>query len=112
MHAAATLTIEGPHADRALAEFLAIPGIDGAEQPDGREVFRDPAVLAVVGSLVGIAGGLAGIVSSILDWRGRWLAARDGRRLRVVLHDAHGNRLELADATPEQITQALRTFAR
>lgn len=107
-----SIAIEGPEADRALEEFFAIPGIEGAAQPrrQGR-VMRDGGALVVIGAVVGIVGGVASVVSAILDWRDRWLKARETKRLNVVIEDARGNRLALDRATPEQITAALQTLA-
>lgn len=106
------IAVEGPEADRALQEFLAIPGIQGTVQPVPRgRAMRDGGVLVVIGAIVGIVGGVASVVSAILDWRERWLKARETTRLSVVIEDARGNRIALDRATPEQITAALQTLA-
>jgi hypothetical protein len=108
-----TVAVEGPDADRALGELLAIPGIRGDVQPTEQDAIRrDGGVLVAIGAIVGIASGLASVVDSIIEWRGKWKAAREGKRLNVVIEDARGNRLVLDDATPEQITRALHTLAR
>lgn len=105
------IAIEGPDADRALEEFLAIAGIEGSAQPVERgTVYRDGGVLVAIGAIIGIAGGVAQIVSSIIDWRERWKKANENKRLSVTIQDARGNRLALDKATPEQITAVLETL--
>ena len=109
----ATMTIaaEGAGAREAVTEFLALPGLRGEMQRRDGVVYRDGGALAVVATILGIAGGVAQLVSSIIEWREKWIARGERERLSVVLQDAHGNRLALADATPEQITAALKTLA-
>ncbi len=106
-----TIAIEGPDSGRALEEFLALPGLEGEWRRGGEEAEREIGVLVAVGAVVAIAGGVAQVVSSILDWRDRWLRARQSSRLSVVIEDARGNRLALNAATPEEIAAALRTLA-
>jgi hypothetical protein len=106
-----TVAIEGPGASQALAELLALPGLQGEARPVERgTVYRDGGLLAAIGAIVGIVGGVASAVSSIIAWREKWKAAHDTRRLSIVIEDARGNRLSLDDATPEQITAALQTL--
>lgn len=106
------IAIEGPDADRALEELLAIDGIHGhAQQAESGVVYRDGGVLVAIGAIVGIAGGIASIVSSIIDWRERWKKAHETKRLSVTIQDAKGNRLALDQASPEQITAVLQTLA-
>jgi hypothetical protein len=112
MSNAITISIEGANASRALVDFLAIPGIDGTATPVRHDkVYRSGEVLAI-GAIVGIAGGIAQLVSSILEWHDRWKKANQEKHLSVVIEDAKGNRLALDGATPEQVTAALRTLAR
>jgi len=107
-----TVTIEGPSASRALDELLAIPGIEATrDTPAPKVVYRDAGVLSAVGEIIGIVGGIAGIVSAVIEWREKWLKGRGGERLDAVIQDAHGNRLLLRSATPEQLTQALQSLA-
>lgn len=67
-------------------------------------------MLVAIGTIVGIVGGIASVVSSIIDWREKWKAANQAQRLSVVIEDGRGNRLALDSATPEQITAALQTL--
>lgn len=106
------IAIEGPDADRALEEFLTIAGIEGNAEPvEVGHAYRDGGALVAIGAIVGIAGGLAQIVSSIIDWRERWKKARENKRLSITIEDARGNRLTLDKASPEQITAVLETLA-
>jgi hypothetical protein len=107
------IAIEGPNAGRALEELFAIVGIEGESQPvvERGEVYRDGGVLVAVGAIVGIVGGVAQIVSSIIDWRERWKKAHENKQLSVTIEDARGNRLALDKASPEQITAVLQTLA-
>jgi hypothetical protein len=107
------IAIEGPGADRALADFLAIEGISGSAQSTRPgKIYRDGGVLVAIGAVIGVASGIAQVVSSILDWRERWKKANENKPLSVTIEDARGNRLLLDNATPEQITVALQTLAR
>ncbi len=106
-----TIAVEGPDANRALDEFLAIQGIHGNAEPvEQGQVYRDGGVLVAIGAIIGIAGGVAQIVSSIIDWRERWKKGHENKRLSVTIQDARGNRLALDRATPEQITAVLETL--
>lgn len=106
------VSIEGPHASYALAEFLAIDGIEGdaGAAPRGR-VRRDASLLEAAGAIVGITGGIASVVTQILAWRETWRRRGEAERFSVVIEDAAGNRLALDRATPEQITAALQTLS-
>jgi len=106
------IAIQGRGASRALDELLAIPGIEAVRHtpPPPKVVYRDAGLLSAVGEIVGIAGGIAGIVSAIIEWREK-LKARGGSQLDVVIEDARGNRLLLRSATPEQLTQVLQSIA-
>jgi hypothetical protein len=105
------VAITGPDADQALADLLGIAGIQGEAEPVTRdENERDAGVLVAFGAIVGIAGGIASLVSGIIEWREKWKRAREGRRLSVVIEDAKGSRVSLVDATPEQIAAVLQTL--
>ena len=105
------ISIEGPDADDALDEFFAIAGIVGEPQWDEPEVvYRDAGLIAAVGTIVSIVGGIASLVSSIIEWREKWKSAHADDRLSAVIQDAKGNRLLLDNATPEQIAAALQTL--
>ena len=113
MQESLAIAIEGPSADRALDELLAIPGIRGrVEPPTDHGPVRDGGVLAVIGTVVGIVGGVAAIADSIIAWREKWKAKGETQRFSVTIEDAKGNRISLTDATREQITAALQTLIR
>jgi hypothetical protein len=109
-----SIAIEGPGADRALDELLAIDGIVGeaqqAERFDPGEVTRGAEVLVAIGAIIGVAANIASIVSGILDWREKWNEAHAHQHLSVVIEDARGRRISLNDATPEQITAVLQSL--
>lgn len=112
MYKGTTISIEGTGSSRALDELLAIPGIESVRHtPPPKVVYRDPGLLSAVGEIVGIAGGVAGLVSAVIEWREKWLKGRGGSRLDAVIEDSHGNRLLLRSATPEQLTQVLESIA-
>jgi hypothetical protein len=111
MSATISIAIEGPDANRALDEFLAIDGIVGEARPAERgPVTRDDGVLTAIGAIVGFAGTIASIVSSIIEWREKMKQSSGGERLSVAIEDAKGNRISLDHATPEQITAVLQTL--
>jgi len=137
MSSSISITIEGPDAKRALDEILAIAGIVGESRPrpvaDSSNVMRgggvpnewvrgggapaargegtrDGGMLAAVGAIVGLVGGITPVVSSIIAWRDRWKKAHQDQRLSVVIQDAKGNRISLDNATPEEIATMLRTL--
>lgn len=106
------ISIEGPQARDALAEFLAIDGIEGESGPARRgPLRRDAGLLEAAGAIVGITGGIASVVTQILAWREKWRGRREAERFSVVIEDAAGNRLALDRATPGQITAALQTLS-
>ena len=106
------IAIDGPGARQALDELFAIDGIVGEprapEQP--RRVTRDGGLLAAVGSIVGIVGGIAPIVASIVKWYAKRKQTSPNPGFHVVIEDAKGNRISLDHATPEQIASALQTL--
>jgi len=108
------VAVEGPDAQRALDELLALAGIVGEPQParppDPELVMRDGGVLVAVGAIVGLVEGVATIVSAIVDWRAKWKQAHEHQHLSVVIQDAKGNRVSLDHATPEQIAAVLQTL--
>jgi len=108
-----TVAVEGPGASRALDEFLAIAGIVGEARPaeplDPTRVTRDAGMLTAVGEIVGMVGGVASIVSAIIDWREKLREGR-GRHPSVVIQDTRGNRISLEHATREQIAAVLQTL--
>jgi hypothetical protein len=136
MSSSISITIEGPEAKRELDEILAIAGIVGEARPRPGagssvmrgggppdvwmrgggdpvrrgEVTRDGGLLAAVGAIVGLVGGIAPVVSSIVDWRDKWKKAHQHQRLKVVIEDAKGNRISLDHATPDEIASMLRTL--
>jgi hypothetical protein len=113
MSKAITVAIEGEGADIALAELLNVAGIEGNVRPaEQEEGTRDGGVLIAIAAIVGIAEGVVSIVDNIIEWREKWTKAdQAGRRFRVVIEDANGNRLALDGATPEQIAAVLRSLA-
>ena len=105
------VAVEGPGADRALGELLAIPGIQGNAQPTPPgERTRDGGVLVAIGAIVGIVSGVVTVVDKLIALREKW-KKEAAKSLSVVIEDAKGNRLALDSATPEQITAALQTVA-
>ena len=107
-----TIAIEGPSADRALGELLTIAGIQGTVQSvEPAEIKRDGGVLAAIGAIVGIAGGIVSIVDKLIEWREKWQKSDAAKRFSIVIEDADGNRLALDSATPEQIAAVLQTLA-
>ncbi len=107
-----TVAIEAADADRALAELIAIAGIQGNIQPIARdEIERDGGVLVAIGAIVGITEGIISIVDKIIEWREKWKKASATERFSVVIEDANGNRLALDGATPEQIAAVFRNLA-
>lgn len=105
------LAIEGPHADRALEELLAIPGIEGRVATADPHTIHRGEVLVAIGAITAITTGIVTIVDKVLFWRDKWKKDQAAKRLSVFIEDARGNRLALADATPEQLTAALNTLA-
>lgn len=104
------VAIEGLDAAVALDELLAISGIVGTSNPStDAPPYRDPGLLVAVGTIVGIAGGVAGVVSALIDWRGKWLRRGESQLVNAVIEDTRGNRIFLQSATPEQLTRVLES---
>jgi hypothetical protein len=107
----ATIAIEGPNASHALDELLAIPGLEANRlTPAPKVVYRDAGVLSAIGEIISAAGGVVAIVSSVLEWRKKWLEGRGSQLMTAVIEDARGNRLLLKNATPEQLTEVFGSF--
>ncbi|HET7464758.1 MAG TPA: hypothetical protein VFJ82_26180 [Longimicrobium sp.] len=108
----ASVTLRGHGASRALEELLSIPGLQATRQtpPPPKVVYRDAGLLAAAAQIVGVTGGVAGIVSAVLDWREKWLKAGGGRRIEAVVETADGHRIVLHGATPEQLAQVLESI--
>jgi len=108
-----TIAVDGPEADLALADLLAVPGIQSnIQSAEKGEVTKDGGILLAIGAIVGIASGIAEIVAKIIAWREKWKAADAAKQLNVVVQDAKGNRLSLEKATPQEIISALQSIAR
>lgn len=103
------IAVQGPDADRALAELLSIEGLTGHADPPEPGVTRDPGVLEAVGTIVSILGTLVGVAAQIVAWRDRKKA--QGARISVIIEDAHGQRFSLENATTEQVAAALQSLA-
>lgn len=107
------IALEGPGADQALAELLAIPGLQGhAVKDPAAPVEREGGLLAAIGAIVGIVGGIVTVVDKIIAWREKWQQSKSSQRLSVFIEDTEGNRISLNDAKPEEITAVLKTLAR
>lgn len=106
------IAVEGPGAREALDEFFAIAGIVGEPRPpeQPRVVMRDGGLVVAIGAIVGIVGGVASVVTHILEWREKWKRAHANQRTSVVIEDGNGNRISLDRATPEQIASLLETL--
>ena len=105
------IAIEGPGADLALDEFLSMAVIQGEAMPvDQGEIHRVVGTLAAIGIIVGIVGGTASVVDTIIKWREKWQGPENTQRLNVIIEDGKGNRLALDKATPDQITAALQSL--
>lgn len=105
------IAVEGFHAGRALEELLAISEVQGSVENTESEAIRRDGVLVAIGIIVAITSGTVTVVDKIIAWRDKWKSDKEAKHLNVVIEDAHGNRLALDGATPEQIAAALTTLA-
>ncbi|BBD61941.1 hypothetical protein NIES2109_47770 [Nostoc sp. HK-01] len=101
--------IEGEDAPAAAEALLEIPGISGSyEVPTQRE-----GTLAAIATVVGIVGGVAALAEQIRKWYQEWHKSHPGKQFDVVILDPDtGNRIFLADATIEEITEILKSISK
>ncbi len=104
------ISVEGPNAHHVLAEFLAIPGIQGRVEPPVGAQNADSSILAAIAAIVGFGADLASLVGLIVEWRDRVKKSPEAHQLDVVIEDAHGNRITLLNSTPEQISSVLASL--
>lgn len=101
------LEIEGEGAASAAAELLAIPGLDGIEEPPDEEARRE-VTLATIATIIGITVGTIEIAEKIYQW---YQNRRQGPAAdtvdKVLLIGRNGDRILLKNASIEQIRQIL-----
>lgn len=100
------LEIEGEGA-AAAAELLAIPGLEGHEEPPD-EAARREGILATIATIIGITAGTLEIAEKIYQW---YQKRRQGPTSdsvdKVLLIGRNGDRILLKNASIEQIQQIL-----
>lgn len=97
--------VEGAGAIEATAALFALPEIEGEWEtaPPERE-----AVIATIGTIIGIVGGTMAIAEQIRKWYLEYRQGKNGKKIeKVLLVGRDGNRIVLENATLEEIKQLL-----
>jgi hypothetical protein len=97
--------VEGLGAIEATAALFALPEIDGKWEtvPPERE-----AVIATIGTIIGIVGGSIAIADQIRKWYLEYRQGKNGAKIeKVLLVGRNGKRIVLENATLEEIKQLL-----
>ncbi len=100
------IAVEGEGAIAATAELFSMPEITGTWEPV--EENEREAVLATIGTIMGIVGGTIAIAEQIRKWYKEYQKGKSGKQIeKVILVGRNGRRLLLKDATTEQIKSIL-----
>lgn len=105
MTIAIEIEVEGAGAIAATEALFALPEIDGDWEtvPPERE-----AVMATIGTIVGIVGGTVAIAEQIRKWYGEYRQGKNGAKIdKVLLVGRNGQRILLEHATLEEIKRLL-----
>jgi hypothetical protein len=97
--------VEGSGAIEATAALFALPEIEGKWEtvPPERE-----AVIATIGTIIGIVGGSIAIAEQIRKWYLEYRQGKHGAKIeKVLLVGRDGKRIVLENATLEEIKQLL-----
>ncbi len=100
------ISVEGEGAIAATTDLFSMPDINGTCEPVD-ETERE-AVLATVGTIVGIVGGSLAIAEQLRKWYKEHHAGKNGKTIeKVLLVGQNGQRILLQNASLEQIKQIL-----
>ena len=105
------IAIAGAGAEAAAAELFSMEGIEGSYQVD-ESVSKDGGTLAVVGTVVAITVGAMTIGEKLHRWHQSYRTKDSQARIEKVLIVTKTSRLLLEDATIEDISNALKPFAK
>jgi Na+/glutamate symporter len=97
--------VEGAGAIAATTELFALSEIEGEWEtaPPERE-----AVIATIGTIVGLVGGSIAIAEQIRKWYQEYRQGKNGKKIdKVLLVGQNGQRIVLENATIEEIKQLL-----
>ncbi len=102
------ISVEGEGAIAATTDLFSMPDINGTWEPVD-ETERE-AVLATVGTIVGIVGGSLAIAEQLRKWYKEHRAGKNGKTIeKVLLVGRNGQRILLQNASLEQIKQILES---
>lgn len=102
------IAVEGEGAIEATTELFSMPDISGTWQPVNES--EREAVLATVGTIVGVVGGSLAIAEQLRKWYKEYHAGKNGKTIeKVLLVGRNGQRVLLRNATLEQIKQILES---
>lgn len=96
--------VEGAGAIAATEALFALPEIEGNWEtaPPERE-----AVIATIGTIVGLVGGTMAIAEQIRKWYLEYRQGKNGAKIERVIMVRDGKRIVLENATLEEIKQLL-----
>lgn len=103
------IALEGVEAREAITALKAAPELD-VQWEEKQEATREPGILAILATVVAMAGTVVTIAEQIRKWRDTWQARRKGEQKtieKIILIDGD-RRLILDNATEEQIVDFIK----
>ena len=107
MTTAVQVAIAGEAAEPAVSELMGIPGLSVSYEAQTQK----EGTLAVIATIVGIAGGTVALAEQIRKWYLEWKQSQSGETFDVVIQSPTG-RIVLEDCTIEDICQVLKALER
>lgn len=105
------LAIEGEGAGEAAESLLALPEFSGSWQASGAD--EREITLAAIATIVGIVGGTLAAAEQIRKWYAEWSKKPAGKPLKkVVLVGPKGKRVQLENATVQEINEILKELVK
>lgn len=105
MTTAVQVAIAGEAAEPAVSELMGIPGLSVSYEAQTQK----EGTMAVIATIVGIAGGTVALAEQIRKWYQEWKQSQSGQTFDVVIQSPTG-RIVLEDATIEEICQVLKAL--
>jgi hypothetical protein len=103
--------IEGAEADIATRQLFALGWFEG-EWAEQRRHSKDPGLIAISAQVLALGGGSVTIADNLLTWWDKWQKtnASATRPLKVTLEAPDGARVQLDNASRDDIAGVLRTL--
>lgn len=94
-----------------LEKLVALPEIEGkivSEQEN--TLVKSDSMLTCVALITGILTSGVTVVDKVIAWRDRWQKNNENQQVSATLEDAKGNRIDLTNASRDQLLAAFDTL--